>query len=97
MGHAGAMGVAARWAGGLITRTAQLAYHPPSPQTFSFFLARRWVTTANTVFRYNLSAELDPRNAGVLVVDLQGRGAGRSRDAGGLVDQMGGDKDCVIM
>ncbi|RSH85876.1 uncharacterized protein EHS24_004060 [Apiotrichum porosum] len=47
--------------------------------------------------KYNLSAELDPRNAGVLVVDLQGRGAGRSRDAGGLVDQMGGDKDCVIM
>jgi hypothetical protein len=40
---------------------------------------------------------VDPHNTGVLVVDLQGRGGGnRSRDAGGLVDQM--DKDnCVIM
>lgn len=49
--------------------------------------------------RYNLSAELDPHNTGVLVVDLQGRAVGgRTRDAGGLVDKMGGDKeDCVIM
>jgi hypothetical protein len=49
--------------------------------------------------RYNLSAEIDPHNTGVLVVDLQGRQqGGRTRDAGGLVDRMGGDKDdCVIM
>jgi hypothetical protein len=35
----------------------------------------------------------------VLVVDLQGRSGGnRSRDAGGLVDQMKkDDNDCVIM
>ncbi|WVF65287.1 hypothetical protein IAT40_000011 [Kwoniella sp. CBS 6097] len=49
--------------------------------------------------KYNLSARLDEDNAGVLIVDLQGRGGqGRSRDAGGLVDNL--DKDdqgCVIM
>ncbi|OCF32479.1 cytoplasmic protein [Kwoniella heveanensis BCC8398] len=49
--------------------------------------------------KYNLSARLDEDNAGVLIVDLQGRGGhGRSRDAGGLVDDL--DKDdqgCRIM
>lgn len=51
------------------------------------------------MFRYNLSAEIDPHNAGVLVVDLQGRAiGGRTRDAGGIVDRMGDkDSDCVIM
>lgn len=49
--------------------------------------------------RYNLSAEIDPHNTGVLVVDLQGRTmGGRTRDAGGIVDRMGDkDADCVIM
>ena len=50
---------------------------------------------------YNLSAHLDPHNAGVLVVDLQGRQVnGRTRDAGGLVDEIGkrdGGDDCIIM
>ncbi|BEJ18017.1 hypothetical protein CspHIS471_0702940 [Cutaneotrichosporon sp. HIS471] len=54
---------------------------------------------AEMMRKYNLSAEIDPHNTGVLVVDLQGRQmGGRTRDAGGLVDSMGGDKDgCVIM
>ncbi|WVQ81194.1 hypothetical protein IAT38_003316 [Cryptococcus sp. DSM 104549] len=49
--------------------------------------------------KYNLSANIDPHNTGVLVVDLQGRQSGpRSRDAGGLMDQMGKeDEGCVIM
>ena len=50
------------------------------------------------IHRYNLAAHVDPHNTGVLVVDLTGRGAGgRSRDAGGIVDDLGGEKDCVIM
>jgi hypothetical protein len=50
--------------------------------------------------RYNLSAHIDPSNTGVLIVDLDGReNNGRTRDAGGLVDQMDRDQggDCVIM
>lgn len=49
--------------------------------------------------RYHLSAHIDPHNTGVLVVDLQGRDqGGRSRDAGGLVDDMEkDDSGCVIM
>jgi len=49
--------------------------------------------------RYQLSAHLDPHNTGVLVVDLQGRDqGGRSRDAGGLVDDLEkDDTGCVIM
>lgn len=49
--------------------------------------------------RYNLSAHIDPRNTGVLIVDLQGRDqGGRSRDAGGLVDDLEKeDTGCVIM
>ncbi|WOO86147.1 Smr domain-containing protein [Vanrija pseudolonga] len=51
--------------------------------------------------KYNLAAEIDPRNTGVLVVYLQGgggSGGGRTRDAGGLVDQIQrGNQDCVIM
>lgn len=53
---------------------------------------------ADLMRKYNLSAEVDRHNAGVMVVDLTGRtGGNRSRDAGGLVDQLGGDKDCTIM
>lgn len=50
--------------------------------------------------RYNLSAHIDPSNTGVLIVDLDGReNNGRTRDAGGLVDEMerGQGGDCVIM
>ncbi|ORY28824.1 hypothetical protein BCR39DRAFT_559388 [Naematelia encephala] len=50
--------------------------------------------------KYNLSARIDPQNAGVLIVDLTGSEQGpRSRDAGGLVDQMGKEagSDCTIM
>ncbi|WWC72848.1 uncharacterized protein I206_106812 [Kwoniella pini CBS 10737] len=49
--------------------------------------------------KYNLSAHVDPENTGVLIVDLQGRGGGqRSRDAGGLVDQLNKDDEgCKIM
>jgi len=49
--------------------------------------------------RYNLSAHVDPHNTGVLIVDLKGReGQGRSRDAGMVVDELGGKgQDCVIM
>ena len=49
--------------------------------------------------RYNLSAHVDPHNTGVLIVDLKGReGAGRSRDAGMVVDELGGKgQECVIM
>lgn len=49
--------------------------------------------------RYNLSAHIDPRNTGVLIVDLQGRDqGGRSRDPGGLVDDLEKeDTGCVIM
>ncbi|WWC63749.1 uncharacterized protein I303_106354 [Kwoniella dejecticola CBS 10117] len=49
--------------------------------------------------KYNLSAHVDPDNSGVLIVDLQGRGGGqRSRDAGGLVDQLDKDDEgCKIM
>ena len=52
--------------------------------------------------KYSLSAELDPHNSGVLLVDLTGRGAGaqgRSRDLG-WVDQQNresGEGECVIM
>lgn len=53
---------------------------------------------ADLMRKYNLSAEVDRHNTGVMVVDLTGRtGGNRSRDAGGLVDQMGGDKECSIM
>lgn len=49
--------------------------------------------------KYNLSAHVDPHNTGVLIVDLKGReGQGRSRDAGTVVDELGGKgQDCVIM
>ncbi|WVR08847.1 hypothetical protein IAU60_005905 [Kwoniella sp. DSM 27419] len=49
--------------------------------------------------KYNLSAHIDPRNTGVLIVDLNGRSDGlRSRDAGGLVDQMEKeDEGCRVM
>lgn len=49
--------------------------------------------------RQNLSAHIDPHNAGVLIVDLDGReGNGRTRDAGGIMDELDGGKgDCVIM
>ncbi|KAK8844075.1 hypothetical protein IAR55_006869 [Kwoniella newhampshirensis] len=49
--------------------------------------------------KYNLTAHVDPENAGVLIVDLTGRSDGpRSRDAGGLVDQLGRQDDsCTIM
>ncbi|WRT69317.1 uncharacterized protein IL334_006301 [Kwoniella shivajii] len=49
--------------------------------------------------KYNLTAHVDPSNTGVLIVDLQGRGGGqRSRDAGGLVDQLDKDDEgCKIM
>lgn len=49
--------------------------------------------------KYNLSAHVDPTNTGVLVVDLRGReGMGRSRDAGRVVDELGGKgQECVIM
>lgn len=62
---------------------------------------REVVSHPLTHTRYNLAAEIDPRNTGVLVVYLQGgggSGGGRTRDAGGLVDQMQrGNQDCVIM
>ncbi|KEI42445.1 uncharacterized protein L969DRAFT_152013 [Mixia osmundae IAM 14324] len=47
--------------------------------------------------KYNLSAHLDPHNAGVLIVMLQGGGQG-SRDAG-FVDHLSRqqDNDCVVM
>ena len=59
----------------------------------------RWEVGAGADVRYQLSAHLDPHNAGVLVVDLQGRDqGGRSRDAGGLVDDLEkDDTGCVIM
>ncbi|KAL1405073.1 hypothetical protein Q8F55_008696 [Vanrija albida] len=49
--------------------------------------------------KYQLAAEIDPRNTGVLIVYLQGgSGGGRTRDAGGLVDSLQkGNQDCVIM
>ncbi|WVW79636.1 hypothetical protein I302_101605 [Kwoniella bestiolae CBS 10118] len=49
--------------------------------------------------KYNLTAHVDPSNTGVLIVDLQGRTGGqRSRDAGGLVDELDkGDEGCKIM
>ncbi len=49
--------------------------------------------------RYNLSAHLDPSNAGVLIVDLRGNeGGGRSRDVGGLLNAMNGKNGtCSIM
>ncbi|KAI9637000.1 uncharacterized protein MKK02DRAFT_45710 [Dioszegia hungarica] len=50
--------------------------------------------------RYNLAAHIDSHNTGVLVVDLRGgTQGGRSRDAGGLVDQMQKDEGegCIIM
>ncbi|KAK6906350.1 hypothetical protein I203_100335 [Kwoniella mangroviensis CBS 8507] len=49
--------------------------------------------------KYNLTAHVDPSNAGVLIVDLQGRAGGqRSRDAGGLVDELDKDDEgCKIM
>jgi len=52
------------------------------------------------VDRYNLSAHLDPHNSGVLIVSLTGQdGMGRSRDAGGLVDELGKQQEggCVII
>ncbi|WWC90957.1 uncharacterized protein L201_005895 [Kwoniella dendrophila CBS 6074] len=53
----------------------------------------------NLMVKYNLTAHVDPSNTGVLIVDLQGRNGGqRSRDAGGLVDQLNRDDDsCRIM
>lgn len=50
--------------------------------------------------RYNLSAQLDPHNTGVLVVDLQGREIhGRTRNAGAVADELANnlDKGCTIM
>lgn len=50
--------------------------------------------------RYNLSAHLDPHNTGVLLVDLTGgQQNGRTRDAGGLVDDLDRQQEgeCVIM
>ncbi|WWD21271.1 hypothetical protein CI109_105755 [Kwoniella shandongensis] len=50
--------------------------------------------------KYNLTAHVDPDNAGVLIVDLTGQhqGGTRSRDAGGLVDDLGKqDEGCTIM
>jgi hypothetical protein len=49
--------------------------------------------------RYRLTAHLENGNSGVLVVDLLGREVGgRTRDAGGLVDELQRkQEDCVVM
>ena len=52
--------------------------------------------------KYNLSAHLDPHNTGVLLVDLTGGadagGGTRSRDAGGLMDDLEKqDEGCRVM
>ncbi|RSH94960.1 hypothetical protein EHS25_000045 [Saitozyma podzolica] len=49
--------------------------------------------------KYRLTAHLENGNSGVLVVDLQGREVGgRTRDAGGLVDELQRkQEDCVVM
>ena len=59
---------------------------------------RGYIVNFSTDTRYNLSAHIDEHNTGVLVVDLQGGEHGsRSRDAGGIMDEMGKDDRCVIM
>ncbi|KAJ9101967.1 hypothetical protein QFC20_005116 [Naganishia adeliensis] len=50
--------------------------------------------------KYNLSARIDPHNAGVLIVDLNGREEhGRTRSADAVMDDMSGKLggDCTIM
>ncbi|KAF8320655.1 DUF1771-domain-containing protein, partial [Clavulina sp. PMI_390] len=46
--------------------------------------------------KYNLAAELDPHNAGVLVVHL-GQGGQRGMGADEITDRLDSNKDCIIM
>ena len=65
-----------------------------------------FVTISFTSFRHDLAAVIDPRNSGVLIVQLDGgMAAGHVRDRGGVVlgpeditrrlDRQ--NEDCVIM
>lgn len=58
----------------------------------------KWKALMLCLDRYNLSARVDPHNAGVLIVDLNGREEhGRSRSVDAVMDDISGKNDCVIM
>lgn len=68
-------------------------------RTLSSYLTRRLDPTVLSFYRHNLVAELDPDNAGVLIVQLGGRKSGRRTIGADEVTrrlEKSGD-GCVIM